>query len=40
MRTTILPSSFPRKEVTMVQPLTRLPDNDLLPPDGGTAEAT
>ena len=31
---------FPRKGVTLVQPcISRLPDNDLLPPWGGPAEA-
>ncbi len=33
------PSPFPRKGVTEVQPLTRLPVDDLLPPWDGPAEA-
>jgi len=33
------PAPFPRKGVTVVQPLTRLPVNGLLPLWGGPAEA-
>ncbi len=39
MNTTILPTSFPEKEATMVQPLTRLPVNGSWPPCDGPAEA-
>ena len=37
--TTILPASFPRKEVTTGSPLARLQFVDWLPPWGGPAEA-
>lgn len=39
MRKTFPLTPFPRKGVIMVQPLTRLPVNELLPPWGGPAEA-
>jgi hypothetical protein len=37
--TTYPPSSFPRKGVTLVQPLRGFRFNDCTPPSGGPAEA-
>jgi len=37
--TTFPPAPFPRQGVTNVQPLSRLPSNDLLPSRGGPSEA-
>ncbi len=37
--TTFPPAPFPRKGVTLVQPLTRFPVLWILPPWGGPAEA-
>ncbi|MBV6474804.1 MAG: hypothetical protein MOGDAGHF_00292 [Rhodocyclaceae bacterium] len=39
MKTTIPPSPFPRKGVTLVQPLRGFRFNDSLPPWGGPTEA-